>query len=320
MYDINNKCYCWYLIEFGRTYYLTFSVFFYVFSSLAQDIQVDNDGKLSDFYQSLSQMNIKNAEQIQKSLPWKWDLHTLALLELIQGHNASLTFPKSTRNDFEELILRHLIDGYNDYENENSINAFLNFSKAITLADANNKKSALKFSLYSILSLLRKQTFFSSNKFEPYLEHYSEMLESNEDRALALLFELGLGSKDNEKLMTKFQGFEKIDQLDLLLKDVQENSPLKTKYYFETAAQFKLAKEYDIALRRFQISAQHAQNQPINKYIYQYSIWQISHVFLLNGKSDSAYKYWKRSSLLSKKLRNKWYNERLGSWVYNSPQ
>lgn len=221
-------------------------------------------------------------------------------------------------NDVDLSILKHLSLGYYNQLNNNTKDSYQAFSKAIKLSNSNSRSSALKFSLISMLNLLRKQFFTGDESFVPYLNHYREIADDKTDERIIILFEIGLLSNENDNMESAFQGFEKIEQLDNLFSKVSEGSPLKPKYYFEKAVQLKLARRLDNSMFFFRKSNQIARNQVVNRDIFEASTWHISTLHLVRRQMDSAIYYWKKSKGLSKNLRNRFYNERLGSWIYKA--
>ncbi len=220
--------------------------------------------------------------------------------------------------DVDINILGYLNSGYYKQLNDNANGSYQAFSKAIQLSNSNSRISALKFSLISMLNLLRKQFFIGDNSFVPFLNHYQEIAEDETDERIILLFEIGLLSNENDRMESNFQGFEKIERLDYLFSNVSNENPLKAKYYFEKAVQLKLARKLDDSMFFFNKSKQLSQNQAMNKDIFEASIWHMATLHLVKKQMDSAIYFWKKSKGLSKKLRNIFYNERLGSWIYDA--
>ncbi|MDT0538860.1 sensor histidine kinase [Croceitalea sp. P059] len=281
---------------------------------IAQDSSSNKNLEL--YYDQLRRLDIRSSKQYLKDLGKEKKILAQSLIDLCEGKNSLEAIKYIDESDIDNKILIQLIQGYSNYENENTPEAFHFFSNAIQLSDNHQRINALKFSLVSMLNLLRKQTFFSGQKYKPYLDHYEELVKDADDKRIVMIYKIGLESKDNDELKSKFQGYDIITHFDKLFYDVSEDTPLKARYYFETAAQLKLAKDFDRSIYRFKKAEEISQKQLINTYVYQSAIWQLSSVFLIQSEVDKAYVYWKKSTKLSSKLRNKWYNERLGSWIF----
>lgn len=270
------------------------------------------------YFDKLLKMQLSEAELIAARLSENEKKYALYLINAIKGEAKLEALSIINNRDHERTdVLRNLSIGFlnNTVEKQNTIKVFQSFSKAISKANTYNQNNALKFSLISMLNLLRKQAFFGDEKFAPYLNHYKEIASGKNDERLILLLSIGLNSNENDEMKSKFQGFEVIKKLDELFSDM-DNSALKTRYFFETAVQYKLVKDFKKSMFLMQKANFHSRNQPMNRDIYESSTWHISTLHYLDRKMDSAYFYWKKSASLSKRLRNQWYNERLASWIY----
>ncbi len=269
------------------------------------------------FFETLISMNLSKAEDIVKTLSVTQKVHANNLIRAIRGEDFSFEVFDSNYQK-EKNVLQKLSEAYaNNIEGkENTVKVFQGFSEAISKADTLNQFNALKFSLISMLNLLRKQAFFGDEKFIPYLNHYKEIASGANDERQILLFSIGLSSNENEEMKSKFQGFEVIDKLDELFSVLDDTNPLKARYFFETAVQYKLVKDFEQAMYLMRRANFHSQKQPMNRDIYESSTWHIATLHLLNKNLDSAYFYWNKSAGLSKRLRNNWYNERLASWIH----
>lgn len=269
------------------------------------------------FFNKLLRMDLVAAEAIAKKLEEHQKKNALSLIQSIRGQK-SVKERSLLPNESQSIVLKYLSIGYanNVEENENIVGAFQNFSKAISVADTLNQTNALKFSLLSMLNLLRKQFFFGDKKFIPYLNHFQELTSNNTDERHLLLLRIGLDSNEDEDMKSEFQGFEVIEKLDLLFSDLKNSDALKTRYFFETAVQYKLVKDFKKSLGLMRKANYYSRHQPMNRDIFEASVWHIATLHLLDKTLDSAYYYWKKSAGLSKRLRNKWYNQRLASWIY----
>ncbi len=284
---------------------------------------MDNSGggspkTIEVFFDALRRMEINEAHRaLQESQQTKDNTLALALLQSYQGRTQTFD-ADTTELGVDGKILWHLVNGYSNEgeDNENTVAAFQNFSRAIQLSDSYNRVNALKFSLTSMLELLRKQFFFGDEYFLPYLNHYREIATDTDDARILLLYEIGLNSNEKDDMSSEFQGLDMMRKLDSLFIDVSDERALKTKYYFEKAIQLKLEAKYEQAMYELRHALRNANGQPENVAIQEAATWHISTLHLLGGRKDSALFYWNRSSALSKKLRNKFYNERLASWIY----
>ena len=273
---------------------------------------------LDIFFNELRQINIGLAKKAIENIP-NGENKLLAenLITLISG-NKKKPLALVENNDIDTQLLYHFNMGYYNQLDNNVKTSYQEFSKAIQLADINSRKNPLKFSLISMLNLLRKQFFIGDDNFIPFLNHYREIANDKYDERLIILFEIGLQSNEKDDMESYFQGFEKIEQLDSLFLLVSESNPIKAKYYFEKAVQLKLAKQLKQSMELFRRANLLAQNQPVNKDVVEASTWHIATLHLVAKQMDSSIYYWEKSKKLSEKLRNKFYNERLGSWIFDA--
>ncbi len=279
----------------------------------------DIEGNSELFFDALRQMEIEEAEFIiAKISSGGYKKLAKALIDSYKGKKSDIRIDSTGLNVDSKLVWL-LQQGHqaNTEFAENAVKAFQSFAEAIHLADSRNRQNALKFSLISMLDLLQKQAFLSDKSFMPYLDHYREIVADIYDERMLTLLEVRLKANEDENLKGKFQGYEVIQRLDSLFKNVNDSSAMKAHYYYGIGIQYKLVKDYGKAMncmRRAQaISAKKKEIQTI----YETAVWQISSLYLGMNQLDSALVYWKESASLSKKLRNKWYNERLASWIYH---
>lgn len=268
------------------------------------------------FFDSLRKMEFEEAKLMAMRMSGSRKEYAITLLNSIEGKKVEIPNLDKISNLTDALL--HLSIGYaNNIEGrENTVLVFQNFSKAISIADKLNQPNALKFSLISMLHLLRKQSFFGDEKYIPYLNHFEEIANDDHDFRLLLLFGIGLRSNENSEMKSEFQGFETIKKLEKLFASLNESAPLKSRYFFETGVQYKLIDDLEKSMELMRKAHYYSKNQVMNRDIYEASAWHISTLHYLNKNLDSAFYYWRKSSSLSNRLRNNWYNERLASWLF----
>lgn len=278
-----------------------------------------NSKSLELFYKNLRALDLEKAKESLGDNTTELDNLAFLLISLLNHEKVEVAFTEvPLKNQKVEVqLLKNLILGYNAInEDDNAIIAYQNFSRAISLADKNNLPNALKFSLISILDLLRKQSFFGEDKFSNYLDHYKELTLDDTDRKILLIYELGVKSNETDEMESRFQGFEKVITLDSFFNMGMNNEALKANYFFETAIQFKLAKDYAEAIKRLHKAFYYSKKYDGNKYVEEASTWHLSTLHLLNGNKDSAFIKWRQATRMSDKLNNRWYNQRLASWLF----
>lgn len=279
-----------------------------------------NTAKNSElFFDALRRMEIGEAELIvSKIVPSDYKKLVNSLIDSYKGKQSKIKID-STNSTVDSKLVWLIQQGHraNTEFAENAVTAFQSFAKAIQLADSLNRQNALKFSLISMLDLLQKQAFLNNNKFKPYLDHYREIATDIYDERMLSLLEIRLKANENENLKGKFQGYEAIQRLDSLFKNVDDSSAMKAHYYYGIGIQYKLVKDHKAAMKCMRRALEIAAKKEGLRTVYETAVWQISSLYLSLKQIDSALIYWRESTSLSKKLRNTWYNERLASWIFN---
>ncbi len=222
-------------------------------------------------------------------------------------------------NNETENFYTYLIEGINiiNHEEENTLKAYQNFSKAIQISDRLDFNEGLKFSLINMLSLLKREIYLDREKFVSYLNHLKKLKSTATDELVVSLLELNLKSKENQNLESAKGNSKNLSKIDSLFSKVSDNHALKAEYYYSKAIQAKLKNDLEESLL-YMHRAKKLLNVKFQRERLHTIIWQLSSIFYLKKQLDSALYYYKESTKLSDSHRDHFYDERLASWIYSS--
>ncbi|WP_210423719.1 sensor histidine kinase [Croceivirga thetidis] len=254
--------------------------------------------------------------------PQNWDENKLVEKFILTYSGKSLNIKndnkiKGSKDDF----IYYLIEGYQNVNDpsETKLIAYQNFSKAIKLADDLELKECLKFSLISMLELLKQEIFLDKEKYTPYLNHLKEVESDFTDALVIALFEVDLNSKEDSNLNYKAERIERLTKLDSLFARVPENNLWKAEYYYSKAIQAKLKSDFENSLI-YMHKANSLFDKKFQRKKYATTFWQLSSIFYLKSELDSALIYLNESKKYSVGPRDNYYDERLASWIFNKSE
>ena len=289
------------------------------FGQLQEKMNIDIDNTKEVFFSALISKNalILNSVKSNK-LTWEYGDLASHLVAAFGGEKVATSELTYAENDIEKLYV-FLIEGINivNNEEENTLKAYQNFSKAIQISDRLDFNEGLKFSLINMLSLLGREFFLDKEKSVSYLKHLKELKSTQTDDLVISLVELNLKSKENTDLESVKENKRNLRKIDSLFKMISDEHALKAEYYYSKAIQAKLRKDLDESIF-YMHKANSLFDVKFQREKLQTSIWQLSSIYYLKKQSDSALFYLNESRKLSNSYRDQFYDERLASWIYSS--
>jgi signal transduction histidine kinase len=270
------------------------------------------------FFSALKKKDIESLNWMKES-PQSWDQNKLVekLIRVYSGERLG-KIDQLPLDGGSTDVLNYLAKGYDNVNDSGSpkIVAYQNFSKAIQLSDSLGLTEGLKFSIMSMLGLLKQEIFLSQEKFIPYLNHYKELESDFTDSLIIALMDVSLNSKENSNFESKAEKKSKLFSLDSLFSMVPEDDLWKAEYYYVIAIQAKLNRDFVESIFNM-TKANKLLDTNIQRKKYATTFWQLSSIYYLKKESDSALFYLKKSMKLSSDARDNYYDERLASWIYN---
>lgn len=232
-------------------------------------------------------------------------------------NNFALSFDKS--DDIRIEFIKNLIAGYqNNYAvNQDNLQAFKYFSKAIKLSDKIGDKVLIKTALIAMLDLFATEIFIGSKQYEPYLDRFSKMKSDRTDEALLIFYNLIFFSKgDDDPDVIDAQYYSYYLKLDSIFIELPKSHPLFAKYYWEKGLYHKIETNFEKAEDFLLKADSTALKRKYNNTFRNDILWQLAHVNMLNDSLDEAKRYLNLSLKGDLKLRDTFYNDRLASAIF----
>ena len=216
-------------------------------------------------------------------------------------------------------IMENLIKGYNEFYSTqgSSLVAYNFFSEALNLANSFNSIELTKFSLISILEVLRKEIFIGSKQFRPYLNHYNQLIDSKDDEIIYALYQVTFSSKEDEKMSVALNYDKTMVKLDSLFRDLSDVYPLMPYYLYEKAIQNKLKGNFAEAIE-YNRRALEISNKNHLQRLKGVLLWQMAHTSLLMNDLSNTEHYLTLSEQSAVGMRDDFYDKRLKAWLFEA--
>lgn len=296
-----------------KTFALIFICFFTFSNALAFELE--------DFFNLIKNQNYIEAgsyvseleESEQKKL-----LNTLHGLYITQT-SESLPIEILDTDTDETKFIKYLILGYqNTYAKKpDNLKAFIHFSDALKISEIIKNKDLSKAALIAILNLFSKEIFIGSKQYKPYLDQFIELEADQADSALIIIYNLIFFTKgDYEMDNIDSQYYNYYEKLDSIFKKIPKSHNFYTKYFFEKGIFYKVEQDYEKSEDFFIKADSIAALYPHMKTTRTAIAWQLASINWENNQLEKAKNYLKISKKGSKKLKDRFYNDRLSSLIF----
>ncbi|GAB5473398.1 MAG: hypothetical protein Mars2KO_14970 [Maribacter sp.] len=293
-------------------------IFFILFSTQIWP----NTRELKSFFDATKKKDYKNALSIASTFDdsaLEEHLSFLATLVAKKTNSSDIVFKIDLQANPELNFVKYLILGYqNSYaSNQNSLEAFKNFSASLKLAEELENEVLIKAGLIGILDLFVSEIFIGGKQFEPYLEQFIELKTDKTDEVLIVLYKLVFLTKEDDNFNEiDSQYYSYYEKLDSIFKKFSKNHTLYPTYYLEKGIYHKIEEDFDKAEDFFLKSDSLASKIDYSDDFRRNLAWQLAAVNMQNNQFQKSKNYLKIAQNLSQKLRDTFYNDRLASLIF----
>ena len=276
---------------------------------------------LESYFNALKNLEFSEAKTIANTYPdTTFRTYLAMLVEVLRQQKKIYSTIDLLENDTDDVkIVKFLTMGYQELlsNNQTSIQAYTNFSKALNLAEQLDKNYLKKACLIALLDLLKHEIFIGSKQFDPYLKYFKEIKEDDTDEIMLIFYEIIFYSKGGENLDIDYNYYSSIDKLDRIFMSLPKTHRYYPYYYHEKGIQYKLSKEYDLSKKFFLKTDSTCKNRPSLRKLYGTNLWQLSDLLQLSGNYSESIRYLKKSRTTAENLRDVFYDDRLSSRIFS---